>query len=145
MSDDEDKILEINTFAKDLEQLNLRRNFNDDFVFYFVKAPTDTKVVRKRLKVKNSLSKTLKSAGIPVSIVNEYLHQLSYTIDFQRDVKNGDTIELLYEANFTKNDAIVGKPLLLYGLVHLNYHKLNCLDTNLKMEKLISLMQAEKV
>ena len=123
-SDNNDKILEINTFAKDLEQMNLRRNFNDDFVFFFVKAPTDTKVVRKRLKVKNSLSKTLKSARIPESIVNEYLHQLSYTIDFQRDVKNGDTIELLYEANFTKNDAIVGKPLLLYGLVHLNYHKI---------------------
>ena len=123
-SDSNDKILEINTFAKDLEQMNLRRNFNDDFVFFFVKAPTDTKVVRKRLKVQNSLSKTLKSARIPDSIVNEYLHQLSYTIDFQRDVKNGDTIELLYEANFTKNDAIVGKPLLLYGLVHLNYHKI---------------------
>ena len=123
-SDSNDKILEINTFAKDLEQMNLRRNFNDDFVFFFVKAPTDTKVVRKRLKVKNSLSKTLKSARIPNSIVNEYLHQLSYTIDFQRDVKNGDTIELLYEANFTKNDTIVGKPLLLYGLVHLNYHKI---------------------
>ena len=49
-SDSNDKILEINTFAKDLEQMNLRRNFNDDFVFFFVKAPTDTKVVRKRLE-----------------------------------------------------------------------------------------------
>lgn len=124
LSDKDDKVLEINTFAKDLEQMNLRRNFNDDFVFYFVKAPTDTKVIRKRLKVKNSLSKTLKSARIPEAIVNDYLHQLSYTIDFQRDVKNGDTIELLYEADFTKNDAIVGKPTLLYGLVHLNYHKI---------------------
>ena len=123
-SDNNDKILEINTFAKDLEQMNLRRNFNNDFVFFFVKAPTDTKVLRKRLKVKNSLSKTLKSARIPNSIVNQYLHQLSYSIDFQRDVKNGDTIELLYEANFTKNDAIVGNPVLLYGLVHLDNHKI---------------------
>ena len=122
--DTQDNIIEINTFAKNLEQMNLRRNFNDDFVFYFVKAPTDTKVVRKRLKVKNSLSKTLKSARIPKDIVNEYLHQLSYTIDFQRDVKNGDTIELLYEANFTKNNAIIGKPLLLYGLMHLHDHKI---------------------
>ena len=122
--DENDKIIEINTFAKNLEQMNLRRNFNDDFIFYFVKAPTDTKVVRKRLKVKNSLSKTLKSAQIPKDIVNEYLHQLSYTIDFQRDVKNGDTIELLYEANFTKNNSIVGEPLLLYGLMHLKDHKL---------------------
>ena len=122
--DDQDNIIEINTFAKNLEQMNLRRNFNDDFVFYFVKAPTDTKVVRKRLKIKNSLSKTLKSARIPKDIVNEYLHQLSYTIDFQRDVKNGDTIELLYEANFTKNNSIVGKPFLLYGLMHLHDHKI---------------------
>ncbi len=134
-SDNNDKILEINTFAKDLEQMNLRRNFNDDFVFFFVKAPTDTKVIRKRLKVENSLSKTLKSARIPESIVNEYLHQLSYTIDFQRDVKNGDTIELLYEANFTKSDAIVGKPLLLYGLVHLNYHKIELFRYKLKNGK----------
>ncbi len=122
--DDKDNIIEINTFAKNLEQMNLRRNFNNDFIFYFVKAPTDTKVVRKRLKVKNSLSKTLKSAQIPEDIVSEYLHQLSYTIDFQRDVKNGDTIELLYEANFTKNNSIVGEPLLLYGLMHLHDHKI---------------------
>ena len=122
--DSNDKIIEINTFAKNLEEMNLRRNFNDDFIFYIVNAPTDTRVVRKRLKVENSLSKTLKSARIPKSIVDEYLHQLSYTLDFQRDVKNGDTIELLYEANFTKNNSIVGKPLLTYGLMHLNDHKI---------------------
>ena len=73
---------------------------------------------------------------IPDSIVNEYLHQLSYTIDFQRDVKNGDTIELLYEANFTKNDAIVGKPLLLYGKVHLNYHKIELFRYKLENGKI---------
>ena len=71
---------------------------------------------KKRLKVENSLSKTLKSAKIPKSIVDEYLHQLSYTLDFQRDVKNGDTIELLYEANFTKNNSIVGKPYFFMDL-----------------------------
>ena len=56
----EDKVLEIETFSRKLEQMNLRRNFNDDFIFYFVKAPTESRVVRKRLKVKNSLSKIIK-------------------------------------------------------------------------------------
>ena len=41
------------------------------------------------MKVKNSLSRT-KSAGIPKKIVQNYLHHLSYTMDFQRDVRNGD-------------------------------------------------------
>ncbi len=119
-----DRLIEIQTFSKDYKQLNTRRNHNNDFVFFYLEAPTDTKVVRKRMKVKNSLSSTLKKAGIPKKIVKNYLHHLSYTMDFQRDVRAGDTIELLYEANFTKSNNIVGDPLLLYGLVHLRDHKL---------------------
>ena len=124
MSDESDQIIEINTYIKDYRQLNSRRNKNKDFVFYYQDAPTETKVIRKRMKVKNSLSSTLKSAGIPKKIVQNYLHHLSYTMDFQRDVRNGDLIELLYEANFTKSNVIIGNPLLLYGLVHLRDHKL---------------------
>ena len=33
-------------------------------------------------------------------------------MDFQRDVRNGDLIELLYEANFTKSNVIIGNPLV---------------------------------
>ena len=124
MSDESDQIIEINTYIKDYRQLNSRRNKNKDFVFYYQDAPTETKVIRKRMKVKNSLSSTLKSAGIPKKIVQNYLHHLSYTMDFQRDVRNGDLIELLYEANFTKSNVIIGNPLLIYGLVHLRDHKL---------------------
>jgi murein DD-endopeptidase MepM/ murein hydrolase activator NlpD len=124
MSDESDQIIEINTYIKDYRQLNSRRNKNKDFVFYYQDAPTETKVIRKRMKVKNSLSNTLKSAGIPKKIVQNYLHHLSYTMDFQRDVRNGDLIELLYEANFTKSNVIIGNPLLIYGLVHLRDHKL---------------------
>ena len=124
MSDESDQIIEINTYIKDYRQLNSRRNKNKDFVFYYQDAPTETKVIRKRMKVKNSLSSTLKSAGIPKKIVQNYLHHLSYTMDFQRDVRNGDLIELLYEANFTKSNVIIGNPLLIYGLVHLMDHKL---------------------
>ena len=124
MSDESDQIIEINTFIKDHRQLNSRRNQNKDFVFYYQDTPSETKVIRKRMKVKNSLSSTLKSAGIPKEIVQNYLHHLSYTIDFQRDVRRGDLIELLYEANFTRSNVIIGNPLLLYGLVHLRDHKL---------------------
>ena len=65
MYDESDQIIEINTYIKDYRQLNSRRNKNKDFVFYYQDAPTETKVIRKRMKVKNSLSSTLKSAGIP--------------------------------------------------------------------------------
>ncbi len=136
MSDEIDQIIEINTFIKDYRQLNSRRNKNKDFVFYYQDAPTETKVIRKRMKVKNSLSSTLKSAGIPKKIVQNYLHHLSYTMDFQRDVRNGDLIELLYEANFTKSNVIIGNPLLIYGLVHLRDHKLELFRYKLQNGKI---------
>ena len=136
MSDEIDQIIEINTYIKDYRQLNSRRNKNKDFVFYYQDAPTETKVIRKRMKVKNSLSSTLKSAGIPKKIVQNYLHHLSYTMDFQRDVRNGDLIELLYEANFTKSNVIIGNPLLIYGLVHLRDHKLELFRYRLQSGKI---------
>ena len=122
--DSNDDVVEIKVFSKDFRHLNLRKNLNKKFISFFEDAPTTLKVVRNRLRVKNSVSKTLKSSKIPPNIAKEFLHQLSYTIDFQRDVKNGDIIDILYEANFTKNEKIVGEPTLLYGLMNLTDHKL---------------------
>ena len=122
--DSNDDVVEIKVFSKDFRHLNLRKNLNKKFISFFEDAPTTSKVVRNRLRVKNSVSKTLKSSEIPPNIAKEFLHQLSYTIDFQRDVKNGDIIDILYEANFTKNEKIVGEPALLYGLMNLTDHKL---------------------
>ena len=122
--DSNDDVVEIKIFSKDFRHLNLRKNLNKKFISFFEDAPTTLKVVRNRLRVKNSVSKTLKSSEIPTNIAKEFLHQLSYTIDFQRDVKNGDIIDILYEANFTKNEKIVGEPALLYGLMNLTDHKL---------------------
>ena len=122
--DSNDDVVEIKVFSKDFRHLNLRKNLNKKFISFFEDAPTTSKVVRNRLRVKNSVSKTLKSSEIPTNIAKEFLHQLSYTIDFQRDVKNGDIIDILYEANFTKNEKIVGEPALLYGLMNLTDHKL---------------------
>ena len=123
--DENDYVVEIQTFAKNSQNLNLRRNSNEQFVFYFEETPTVTKVIRNRLKVKNSVSRTLKSSEIPQIIAKDFIQQLSYTIDFQRDVETGDIIDILYEADFAKKFI----PYLLYGLTHLKDINLNFLDT----------------
>ena len=122
---EEDYVLEIQTFSKNFKNLNSRRDNNEKFVFYYEETPTERRVTRNRLIVKDSVSRTLKSAEIPPEIAKEFIQQLSYTIDFQRDVKSGDIIDILYEADFTKNNTIIiGKPDLLYGLMNLEDHKL---------------------
>ncbi len=124
LMNEDDYVLEIQTFSKNYKNLNSRRDSNERFVFYYEETPTERKVTRNRLVVKESVSRTLKSSEIPPEIAKEFIQQLSYTIDFQRDVKTGDIIDILYEADFTKNNNIVGKPNLLYGLMNLKDHKL---------------------
>ena len=119
----DDEVTEVSTYIDGLRQLNLRRNTNKNFVYFYVKAPTETKVIRNRLSVKNSVNSTLKSAKIPKKIVDEFINQLSFNVDFQRDIKNGDIIEILYEGNFTNSNNLVGNPKLLYGLMLLTDHK----------------------
>ena len=121
--DEMDNVVEISSFVDGMRQLNLRRNYNYNFVFFYVKAPTETKVIRNRMRVKNSVNSTLKSAKIPTLIVDEFINQLSFNIDFQRDIKKGDLIEILYEGNFTSSNNLVGKPKLLYGLMLLTDYK----------------------
>ncbi len=133
--DSDDNVIEISSFVDGMRQLNLRRNYNDNFVFFYVKAPTETKVIRNRLRVKNSVNATLKTAKIPNLIVDEFITQLSFNVDFQRDVKKGDLIEILYEGNFTSSNNLVGEPKLLYGLMLLTDHKFEMFRYKLSNEK----------
>ena len=71
--DNNEKVVEIKVFAKDFRHLNLRKNLNNNFISFYEDAPTTPKVIRNRLKVKNSVSRTLKSSEIPPNIAKEFL------------------------------------------------------------------------
>ena len=66
-------MVEIKIFSKDFRHLNLRKNLNGKFIAFYEDAPTTPKVIRNRLKVKNSVSRTLKSSEIPPNIAKEFL------------------------------------------------------------------------
>ena len=77
LMNEEDYVLEIQTFSKNFKNLNSRRDNNEKFVFYYEATPTERKVTRNRLVVKDSVSRTLKSAEIPPEIAKEFIQQLS--------------------------------------------------------------------
>ena len=68
----------------------------------------------------NSISSSLQNTKIPKVIIDSFINQFSFSVDFQRDINDGDLLELLYEANFTKNNNLVGNPQLLYAAMNLN-------------------------
>ena len=66
-------LLKSKFFLKTRRHLNLRKNLNNKFIAFFEETPTTSpKSVRNRLKVNNSVSRTLKSSEIPLSIAKDF-------------------------------------------------------------------------
>ncbi len=62
----------------------------------------------KKAVIKNSLSGAAEKAGIPQSVVNEAIKIYSWNIDFQRDIREGDSLEIMYD-NYQTDDGYVAK------------------------------------
>lgn len=56
-------------------------------------------------KIQNSLYGSAMKAGIPEAVVARVMRNYSWSIDFQRDIRSGDGIEVLYETEETEDGA----------------------------------------
>jgi len=67
-----------------------------------VAIPLDKYYVRKEVAVGSSFIKSVTAAGVPRNIVLALVKVLSYDVDFQRDIKQGDKFEILYDKFYTQ-------------------------------------------
>ena len=65
-------------------------------------------------RIVNSLSQAAAEAGIPVSVIAEMIRAFSYDVDFQREVKSGDTFAMLYDRVHDET----GKPTSIGNLIY---------------------------
>jgi len=69
------------------------------------------------VQIENSFYGSALKAGIPEAIVAKMIHIYSWDIDFQRDIRQGDTIEVLYETVETQDGEVVDTGNVLYAAV----------------------------
>jgi murein DD-endopeptidase MepM/ murein hydrolase activator NlpD len=62
-----------------------------------IEKPLERKLAFAGGKIRSSLYQTAGDIGLPRGMVGEIINAFSYDVDFQRDIKSGDTIEVLYE------------------------------------------------
>lgn len=70
--------------------------------------------------INSSLYVAAAHAGVPASLIAELIHLYSYEVDFQRDIRAGDTLELLYETYETKDGALAHYGHLVYANLNVN-------------------------
>lgn len=68
-----------------------------------------------KASIESSLYGSAARAGIPASVVGEMIRIYSYEVDFQRDIRQGDTIEILYETYETEDGDFARYGNVLYA------------------------------
>lgn len=89
------------------------------------KANIDEKTVKRVVKAKQatievSLSGAAHKAGIPAGVIADAIHIFSWNVDFQRDIRSKDTIEIMYESYETEAGYVAKNGNILYAKLTLS-------------------------
>lgn len=79
-----------------------------------IDVPVVTKLARAGGPINSSLYETIVSSGMPSSMVGEIIKAYSYDVDFQREIHQGDTIDVVFEKTVTED----GKPVSFGKIVY---------------------------
>ena len=69
--------------------------------------------------IDSSLYLAAMQAGIPARVVVQLIHMFSYEVDFQRDIKPGDSFEVYYNYYYTPDGKPAKQGDIVYAAMHL--------------------------
>ena len=96
------------------------------------------KLNKKEVVLKNSIDNNLYSAainaGIEPNIIIEFARIYGFEIDFQRDIRKGDTFEIYYEKFLDDNNVVRDTGKIIYAHMNVNNREINLYNFNDKGE-----------
>jgi murein DD-endopeptidase MepM/ murein hydrolase activator NlpD len=101
--------------------VTLTRNDTGDFIAAAVDKPVVEADRRAAGTIDTSLFDAAREAGVPMPVVADLIKTFSFDVDFQRDIQDGDSFEVLYErteneaGEFVKSGKILFASLTLSG------------------------------
>lgn len=98
-----------------IKEVVVSKKAENDFRAKIVERPVYVHVDAVNAKINNSLYGSAAQAGIPASVVSEMIRIYSYQVDFQRDIKEGDKFEILYETYKTEDGDFARYGDILYA------------------------------
>ena len=97
------------------------------------------KLNKKEVVVKNTIDNNLYSAatgvGIEPNIIIEFARIYGFEIDFQRDIRKGDTFEIFYEKFVDGNELVRDTGKIIFTSVNFNNKEINLYNFNDKKEE----------
>ena len=102
------------------------QNINNDYNSIIALRPTRFEKSYVKSTIKSSLYKSAVKAGIPENTLFEMVRLLGFSVDFQREIRTGDTFEIFFtkQIDLLKNSVINTKPIKFVS-INLSGKKLN--------------------
>ncbi len=88
---------------------------NDDFKVDVKEKPVTKVVKAKQTTIKGSIHRSASKAGIPSSVIANAIKIYSSSVDFQRDVRANDSLEVMYESYETETGYVAKTGNILYA------------------------------
>jgi murein DD-endopeptidase MepM/ murein hydrolase activator NlpD len=100
--------------------LHIRRGIDGKYASQLDKLPLTKTVQAARVRIRNSVYGSAAAAGIPGRVVASAIKTLGHSVDLQRDIKTGDTLELLYEVSVAPDGRVMESGNLLLARINLS-------------------------
>ena len=104
----------------DPTNLILLKKIDDNFTVESIKVPSSMVMVYKESRITSSLFDAANDSGVPTNILIDMIRAFSYDVDFQRDVKEGNTFSVFYETIQDKNKKILSTGKIAFASMRLN-------------------------
>jgi murein DD-endopeptidase MepM/ murein hydrolase activator NlpD len=97
------------------QSVSLQKTADGEFQTAMVKKPVITRTYARSARIETSLYGSALKAGIPAEVIAYLIKTYSYNVDFQRDIRHGDLIQVMYTQDETKDGDFVKAGNMLYA------------------------------
>ncbi len=85
--------------------------------------PLERQRFAARGEIKSSLFGAGEREGVPLAVMASLIRAYSHEVDFQRDLRQGDTFEVLYDQPTAKDGSAVGQGVVVYAALSVSGKK----------------------
>jgi murein DD-endopeptidase MepM/ murein hydrolase activator NlpD len=103
-----------------LKTVSLQREGDGSLNATVDEKPTVRRPYAKQAEIELSLFGSAVKAGVPSSIIAEAIRIYSWDVDFQRDIRRGDSIQVMYDQVETEDGKFVSGGNIIYARLNVN-------------------------
>ncbi|MBV9063782.1 MAG: hypothetical protein JOY77_12765, partial [Alphaproteobacteria bacterium] len=118
------KLLSLSYSPEIGHEITITRSAAGQFIAQEVRKSLKARFHRAGATIDSSLYLAAMRAGIPADVVVKMIHMFSYEVDFQRDLKPGDSFEVLYNYYYTPDGQPAKEGEIQYAALNFGGHSI---------------------